>query len=215
MVIKKIKKIFFFTVSISVLIIVLNLTWIYISTKKSIYSNSSELIYNRVGLVPGCNKYVADGVINSYYTQRINAASRLYRAGKIDYILVSGDNAHASYDEPREMKKSLIEAGVPKEKIYSDYAGFRTLDTIVRAKEVFKLEKFTFISQNFQNQRGVFIGEYKNIDIVAYDADNIGIKRDLKTETREVFAKMKMLIDLYILAKEPKFLGDEIVIGES
>lgn len=215
MVIKKIKKILLFTISISVLIITLNLTWIFITTKNSIYSNSLELTYNRVGLVPGCNKYIADGVINIYYTQRINAASRLYKAGKIDYILVSGDNAHASYDEPREMKKSLIEAGVPKENIYSDYAGFRTLDTIVRAKEVFKLDKVTFISQNFQNQRGVFIGKYKDIDIIAYDADNTGIKRDLKTEFREIFAKMKMLIDLYILAKEPKFLGDEIVIGNS
>ena len=215
MVIKKTKKILFFTVSILTLIVILNLTWIYISTKSSIYSNSSDLVYNKVGLVPGCNKYVSNGVINSYYTQRIDAASRLYRERKIDYILVSGDNAHASYDEPRQMKKSLIEAGVPKEKIYSDYAGFRTLDTIVRAKEVFKLNKVTFISQNFQNQRGVFIGLYKDIEIIAYDADNTGIRRDLKTEFREIFAKMKMLIDLYILAKEPKFLGDEIVIGNS
>lgn len=211
---KKIKKIVILTISLSILIIVLNLSWIYISTRKNIYSSSTEIPYNYVGLIPGCNKYVANGVINNYYTQRINAAVMLYKVGKIDYILVSGDNAHASYDEPREMKKSLMEAGIPKEKIYSDYAGFRTLDTIIRAKEVFKLDRFTFISQNFHNQRGVYIGLNKNIKIDAYNAQNTDQRNGIKTEIREIFAKMKMLIDLYIIDKEPKFLGDEVIIGK-
>lgn len=189
------------------------LVYIYSSTRKNIYSDVDKLPYNKVGLIPGCNKYVSTGVINRYYTERINAGAKLYSKGKIDYILVSGDNAHASYDEPRVMMKSLVEAGVPKEKIYADYAGFRTLDTIIRAKEVFQQNKVTFISQQFHNQRGVFIGKSKGIEVIGYNAGSVAFKYGFKTEIREIFAKIKMLLDLYITDKEPKFLGDKITIG--
>jgi len=212
MTIKKIYKIIFITVFISAIVLVGSLFWIFNSTKEFIYSDMENIPHNSVGLVPGCNKYISSGVINQYYTQRINAAYNLFINNKIDYILVSGDNAHASYDEPRQMRNSLLELGIPNDKIFSDYAGFRTLDTIVRANEVFMLDKFTFISQNFQNQRGVFIGRNKSLTVIAYDANNTGQKDSFKTEIREIFAKIKMLLDLYILDKEPKFLGEEIVI---
>ena len=215
MVIKKFVKSVLVGTIIITLIIVVALSWIYFSTKEAIYSEISELPYNRVGLIPGCNKYISNGNINYFYVERIESGAKLFREGKIDYILVSGDNALASYDEPREMKKSLIEAGVPKENIVADYAGFRTLDTIVRAKEVFLLTELTFISQNFQNQRGVFIGNNRGIDIIAYDVEPIGTKYAYKTQVREIFAKIKMLLDLYILNKEPKFLGDTIIIGDA
>lgn len=203
------------TAIFALILIITSLSWIYISTKSNLYSDFEELPYNKVGLIPGCNKYIADGVLNTYYVQRINAGIKLFKNGKIDYILVSGDNAHASYDEPREMRKSLIDSGIPNDKIFSDYAGFRTLDTVIRAKEVFQLREVTFISQNFQNQRGVFIGKYRNINIIAYNAEEKNLKADFKTEIREIFAKVKMLLDLYIIKKEPKFLGDEIIIGDS
>jgi len=212
MILKFLKPLFIIFISFILLIIVC-ITWINITTREFVFNEISKLPYNKVGLIPGCNKYVADGVINEYYVERINAGVELFNSGKIEYILVSGDNAHVSYDEPRLMKASLVEAGIPKERIYSDYAGFRTLDTTVRAKEVFKLENLTFISQSFQNQRGVFIGKNIDIDIVAYNADGPDEKLTIKTEVREIFAKIKMLIDLYIIYKEPKFLGDEIIIG--
>ncbi|MGL1893813.1 MAG: YdcF family protein [Spirochaetaceae bacterium] len=214
MALKKRFKILILIIVILILSILSSLSWIYISTKKNIYSNISELPYNRVGLIPGCNKYISTGVLNRYYIQRINAGVKLFNQGKIDYILVSGDNAHASYDEPREMRNSLVEAGIPNDKIYSDYAGFRTLDTIVRAREVFQLKDVTFISQNFHNQRGVFIGNHRNIKVDAFNVGSIDLKFGYKTEIREIFAKVKMLIDLYILDKEPKFLGDQITIGD-
>lgn len=200
--------------SIIFLLMVTLLVIINLSTKGNIYSDINKLPYNRVGLIPGCNKYIARGVINGYYSQRIKAGINLYKSGKIDYILVSGDNAHRSYDEPREMMNSLIEGGIPKNRIYADYAGFRTLDTVVRAKEVFQQSRVTFISQDFHNQRGVFIGKSRGIDIVAYNAGTIPTRYGFKTEVREIFAKYKMLIDIYITNKEPKFLGDKIKIGE-
>ncbi len=201
-------------VILSISAIIINNIWVNISTRNSIYSDIENLTHNRVGLIPGCNKYIKTGVINYYYVERIKAGARLFKAGKIDYILVSGDNAHASYDEPREMKMSLIEAGVPKDRIVSDYAGFRTLDTIIRAKEVFQLERVTFISQDFQNKRGVFIGQKRNIEVIAFNAGSGDFKSGVKIEFREVFAKVKMVLDLYILDKKPKFLGDKIIIGE-
>jgi len=211
---KTIRNITILLVLFLTLLFTASFSWIYISTKKLIYSNIEELPYNRVGLIPGCNKYVSNGNINYYFVERISSGALLYHKHKIDFILVSGDNAFTSYDEPREMISSLIEAGVPKNKIVADYAGFRTLDTVIRAKEVFQLNKVTFISQNFQNQRGVFIGLNKGMDIIAYDVESISQKYGYKTEIRELFAKMKMILDLYILDKEPKFLGDVISIGQ-
>lgn len=211
---KKIKKILIGLCLVLLSTVIASQVWIYISTKNSIYSHSSELMHNKVGLIPGCNKYVSNGIINLYYQQRINAGVKLYKDKKIDFILVSGDNAHASYDEPTEMKKSLIEAGIPKEKIYLDYAGFRTLDTIIRAKEVFQLTEVTFISQNLQNQRGVFIGMNRGIDVTAFNAGTVSIRHGYKTVLRELFAKIKMILDLYILDKGPKFLGEVITIED-
>ncbi len=205
-------KILIIVLFFSIILLASSLSWVYFSTKSNIYQDPTYLPYNKVGLIPGCNKYISKGVINKFYQERIYAGVMLFNSGKIDYILVSGDNAHASYDEPREMKNSLIDAGIPKEKIYSDYAGFRTLDTIVRAKEVFQLERVTFISQSFQNQRGVFIGNHKGIQVKAFNAGEPGVKYSIKTNTREMFAKIKMLIDLFITGKDPKFLGDKIPI---
>lgn len=212
--IRRIAKSLLFTLAVLLLTVTLSMLWINVSTADSIYAEITDLPHNTVGLVPGCNKYISQGVINTYYSQRIDAAVKLYNAGKIDYILVSGDNAHPSYDEPREMKNSLIEAGVPKEVIYSDYAGFRTLDTIIRSKEVFQLNSVTFISQSFQNRRGIFIGKNRKIDIVAFNADETNHKINVKIAFREGFAKIKMLLDLFIIGEEPKFLGDPITIGE-
>lgn len=198
---------------ILLLLITITLIWISTSTADRIYTDITELPHNRVGLIPGCNKYITQGVLNTYYTQRIDAAVMLYTEGKIDFILVSGDNGHPSYDEPREMKNSLIEAGIPKEKIYADYAGFRTLDTIVRAKEVFQLNSVTFISQSFQNRRGIFIGSFNDMDVIAFNADYMVHRFNIKIALREGFAKIKMLLDLYIIGEEPKFLGDPIHIN--
>ncbi|MBN2616675.1 MAG: YdcF family protein [Spirochaetales bacterium] len=211
--INKIYKVLLITLLSALFLLLVSMQWIHISTKNNIFDNIKKIPYNKVGLIPGCNKYIANGVINVYYEQRIAAGVELFRNSKIDYILVSGDNAHPSYDEPREMRNSLVEAGIPNDRIISDYAGFRTLDTIIRAKEVFSLKDFTLISQSFQNRRGIFIGKFNNLNIVAYNADFNDKKFDISIETRELFAKINMLLDLYIFAKEPKFLGETIPIG--
>lgn len=208
------KKIILFLSSIflALVVLVIHCNYQVVSTSRGrTYDNIEELPYNRVGVVLGTSKYIVGGGLNRYYENRMRAARDSYFSGKVDYLLVSGDNALVEYNEPMRMKKSLVKLGVPQEKIYLDYAGFRTLDSIVRAREVFGLEKFTVISQKFHNERAIYIGEKFGIEIVAYNAEN---PNKTRINRREVLARVKACLDTTILHTQPKFLGERIYIGE-
>jgi len=130
------------------------------------FSHVEEIPKNKVGLVLGTSKKLSDGRPNLYYSYRIKATVALFKAKKIEFVLVSGDNATQYYNEPTTIKKDLITEGIPEEKIFLDYAGFRTLDSMVRAKEVFGLKKATVISQKFHNQRAIYLKFFgENIEI--------------------------------------------------
>lgn len=177
-----------------------------------LYSDVTKIPHNKVGLLLGTAPKTPWGVHNNYYDYRINAATELFKAGKIDYILVSGDNHSTDYDEPSCMRDSLIVKGVPKDKIILDYAGFRTLDSIVRAKEIFGQDSITIISQQFHNERALYLAKHYGIEAVAYNAKDVEYwKKKLKIHGREYLARVKMFIDLYT-GKKPKFLGERIKI---
>ena len=125
------------------------------------YSDMTAIPPRHVGLVLGCSKLLGDGRPNAFFNNRIQAAARLLLARKVDYLIVSGDNHVNGYDEPGDMKAALIEAGARPERIYCDYAGFRTLDSIVRVKEIFGQTSFTVVSQEFHNQRAIFIAQHR------------------------------------------------------
>ncbi len=181
-------------------------------TKKMLYSDTTFLPHNNVGLVLGTSKRMADGSPNLFFKHRINAAVLLFASGKINHILVSGDNSTIHYNEAMDMKKALMEQGIPDSCITLDYAGFRTLDSVVRCKKVFGQNSFTIISQEFHNERALFI--CKNYDIVAigFNAEDVPVIASLSTLVREWFAKTKAVIDVYLLHDEPKFLGDPVEI---
>lgn len=182
-------------------------------TDDRIHDSVEQIPYNRVGLVLGTNPKVKSGRDNAYFIYRINACVELYKANKISKILVSGDNHIKEYDEPESMKQALMAQGIPEEDIILDYAGFRTLDSIIRAKEVFCLNKFTIISQQFHNERAVYLALANDIDAIAYNAKEVKSSRTfLKTGVlRESLARVKMFIDVWF-GKEPKFLGEKISI---
>ncbi|MFK7757131.1 MAG: vancomycin high temperature exclusion protein [Flavobacteriales bacterium] len=180
---------------------------------KNCYNSISEVSPAKVGLVLGTSKYVRSGNVNQYYQYRLNATKQLYDAQKIKYVLVSGDNSTTSYDEPNTFKRDLIKMGIPAEKIILDYAGFRTLDSVVRAKEVFQENNFILISQPFHNERALFIASRKGINAKGYNAKDVTYRYGFKTQLREKFARVKTCIDLFILNTQPKFLGDKITIG--
>ena len=162
----------------------------------------------------GCCRTLADGRENLFFLYRIRAAFEAFNYGKIGYVIVSGDNHRADYDEPSEMKAALVERGVPEGNIYCDYAGFRTLDSVVRAKKVFMASKFTVISQEFHNQRAIFIGKKHGIDIVGYNARDVHAHNGLKIKLREHLARVKAVLDVVVIKRRPKFLGEPIIIGE-
>jgi SanA protein len=122
----------------------------------NLLTDATKIPYRRVALVLGCAEMVGGGHVNPFFENRIQAAARLYHANKVDYFLVSGDHRAASYDEPTAMKNHLVAEGVPADHIVCDYAGFRTIDSIIRAKKVFGLTKITVVSQKFHNERPFF-----------------------------------------------------------
>ncbi len=204
---------------ISIVLLFIGLCCIFIanksittSAKKKLYTSINTIPKNKVGLLLGTSKYVATGQLNLYYQYRIQAAAALYHASKIEFILVSGDNSTKSYNEPKKIKEDLIKKGIPANKIVLDYAGFRTLDSIVRAQKVFGEREFTIISQKFHNERALYLANYFNNNAIAFNAKSVSPKYGIKVQIREYFARVKVFIDLLFNIK-PKFLGDKITIG--
>lgn len=182
------------------------------NAKGAIYTSTDAVPHHKVGLLLGTSKFLKSGKVNLYYTFRIRAAVALYKAGKIDYILVSGDNGHTNYDEPTTFKEDLIKEGVPEDRIVLDFAGFRTLDSIVRAKEVFGQTSLTIISQQFHNERALYLAKNNDITAVGFNAKDVQGKASTKVKIREAFARVKLMLDV-TFNKQPKFLGDPITIG--
>jgi SanA protein len=178
-----------------------------------LYSDSNTIPFNRVGLLLGTNKYLAKGRLNAYYYYRIYAAVTLIRNKKIKYIIVSGDNAEADYNEPWSMRKDLIRNGVDSSIIYLDYAGFRTFDSMVRLKQVFGQDSVTVISQQFHNERAIYIASHEGITAIGYNAEDVSGSEGFKTAVREKLARVKVFLDFWF-GKEPKFLGSKVNIPQ-
>lgn len=183
------------------------------SAREACYSNIEDVPLRSVGLVLGCVKKVG-GHENEYFNTRVEAAEKLFRAGKVKYFIVTGDNSRDGYDEPTDLKAALVEKGVPADQIYCDYAGFRTLDSIVRAKKVFGQDDVVIISQKFHNERAVYLAKHNEMtDTVAFNARDPGTASIWKMHLREVFARFKAVLDVEFLGTQPKFLGKTISIG--
>jgi SanA protein len=177
-----------------------------------LFNDVNAIPYNKVGLLLGTSKYLSKGVSNPYFENRIKAAEDLYHAGKIKYIVISGDNSFVSYNEPRDMRKKLLTDSIPDSCIFLDFAGFRTFDSVIRCKEIFGQEKFTVISQQFHNERAIYISSHYNIDAIGFDAEDVGSYNGFMTNVRELFARVKVFIDIFITHEQPKFLGEKISI---
>lgn len=181
------------------------------SARGNIFDNVNKIPANNVGLLLGTGKFLKSGYTNLYYKYRIEAAVKLFEANKINFILISGDNSSKNYDEPSMMKQDLIKMGIPEGKIFLDYAGFRTLDSVVRAKHVFGQKSITLISQEFHNKRALFIANYNKIEAVAFNSRDVSARYGFKVIVREYFARVKAIID-YLINVQPKFYGEPIQI---
>ena len=187
--------------------------WVDRVGKPWVFSDVEQLPSNRVGLVLGTAPTLENGRRNLFFVYRMQAAAELFKAGKVEYLLVSGDNSRKDYDEPTAMRDALVALGVPKDRIYLDYAGFRTLDSVVRAEAVFKERKFTVVSQRFHNERAVFIARERGLEVVGYNARDVSTAVAPQVQFREYFARVQMVLDLFLLGTQPKFYGEPIRIG--
>lgn len=181
--------------------------------KGVLFDDVNDVPKQRAGLVFGCSQKLG-ARDNLYFKYRIQAASELWHAGKVDFLIVSGDNREKNYNEPESMRRALVKSGVPNDKIVSDYAGLRTLDSVVRAKKIFGLTELTFVSQKFQNERAAYIAKANGMTVYGYNARDVEGYAARKTEDREILARVKMWLDVNITNKQPKHLGEKEPLPE-
>jgi SanA protein len=165
----------------------------------------------KTALVLGTSKYLRKGTKNDFFFHRIHAAVYLFKRGKVKFLILSGDNSKEYYNEPALMRKELLRYGIPDSVMFADYAGFRTFDSMVRAKEIFGQNKFIVVSQRFHNERAIFIGREKGMEVYGFNAPDVAEYKQFKTLFREFFARTKVILDI-ILGTEPKFLGEKVLI---
>ena len=171
------------------------------NAKGKVFSEIDSIKYNKVGLLLGTTPQARlTKVTNYFFIYRIDAAEQLYRAEKIEKILVSGDeDSLDGINEPECMRDSLVARGVPESAIVLDGKGYRTICSVVNANKVYGLKSFTIISQKFHNERAIYQAEHLGLDvedIQAYNAKDPKSRRAYLTTIREYFARVKMFWDL-------------------
>ena len=171
-----------------------------------VYDNIGDIPAREYGLLPGTSRLVNGKHLNTYFYNRIHAAVELYRAGKIRKIIVSGDNGRTDYNETGDMARELIAAGVAPEDVLSDYAGFRTLDSVVRARNLFDATELTVVSQKFHCERAIYLASENGIDAVGFAADEVAPRSiRIKLAVREALARVLAVLDAEILKTKPHF----------
>ena len=178
------------------------------------YNNINEIPYNKVGLLLGTCKTMDDHVtINPFWKYRVQAAYALWKAKKIDRILISGDNGWHGYNEPEDFLDTFRVMGIPDSCMVCDFAGFRTHDSVIRCKEVFGQKKVTIISQKFHNERALYIAQKYGLEAIGFNANDVCFRSGLYTFFREKAARVLLFLDLYVLHTKPHYLGKKIVIN--
>ena len=180
-------------------------------TRGRIYTDIASVPHRPVALLLGTSKYARKHV-NLFYLHRIEAATELFLSGAVRAILVSGDNAQRAYNEPAMIKRDLIRRGIPGKYITLDYAGFRTLDSVVRAKAVFGQAALMVVSQRFHCERAIYLGDALGVDLIGFAVKDVNGPSAAKIRRREVFARAKAFLDIHILSAQPKFLGEPVEV---
>ena len=202
---KKATKIFLYAIGIILLmciVVMMACNQIVVNNAEGkVFSNIDSIKYNKVGLLLGTTPQARIGrITNAFFTYRIDAAEELYKAGKIEKILISGDeNSLDGINEPECMRDSLVARGVPERAIILDGKGYRTINSVINANKLYGLKSFTIISQEFHNERAIYQAEHLGLDvenIQAYNAKDPKSRRAYLTTIREYFARVKMFMDL-------------------
>ena len=207
---RKFLRLTIFACFFSLVLVVVSNAWVKHTAKGKLYDEVAATPVNDVGLLLGTSRYVSGStVMNSYYWHRMQAAAALYHAGKVKHLILSGGNHTRFYNEPKWMRNSLLELGVPDSVMTLDYAGFRTLDSVVRCKGIFGQSRIVIISQQFHNERAVFLASRNGIEAIGFNAKN-AMPFYLRMQVRERLARVKAVMDSYLLRTQPRFMGERI-----
>ncbi len=163
-----------------------------------------------VGLVLGTSRWTEHGTENQFFAGRVKAAARLYEQGYVRHLILSGDNAQREYNEPLQLQRALLAMEVEEEDMTLDYAGFRTLDSVVRSREVFGQDSVLIISQGFHLPRAIFIARKNGIKAYGFAAESAS--SSLWVRVREYLARPLSVADIYLFRRRPKFLGEQETI---
>jgi SanA protein len=177
--------------------------WVLHNTRNQIYFDISKLPANEVALVLGTSKFVKTGHENLFFRYRMEATARLWREGKIKYIILSGNNDSEYYNEPADMRRALLQLGVADEDMRLDYAGYRTFDSVVRCKQIFHHDRITIVSQNFHNARALYIGNHEGLTAIAFAAQDVPDGYSIRTIVREYLARPLAMLDVHLFSPEP------------
>ena len=192
--------------------------WVYVADRADdrIASSIESLTPEDVGLVLGSSRLLRGNLANPYFDNRIEAAAALFKSGKVKYLVVSGNQARGGreaggYDEPTDMRDALVAAGVPPQRIYRDYAGFRTSD-LLRARSVFGQERVIVVSQRFHLERALFLAAEHGLSFQGFEAKDAPFRYDFTTKIREAGARLWALSDVAI-GRAPRLQGKSVQIG--
>jgi len=171
------------------------------SHKNSIYANVANVPEMPAAIVFGA------GINSLEFRDRIDTAVSLYKQGKVSKLLMTGDNRYMNYNEPIAMKKAAVQRGVPERDITCDYAGFRTYDSLYRARDIFGLKQAILVSQRYHLPRAIFLAQSLGLEVVGVDAAvrSYGAWQNWY-DIREIAASEAAWLDV-VMKRKPKFLG--------
>ncbi|SDK61642.1 SanA protein [Billgrantia gudaonensis] len=181
--------------------------WVLTQTQGRIERTLSQCGPEQVGIVFGTSHWTRSGVRNPHFDARMGAASKLIRLGRVRHLLLSGDNRTRFYNEPVTMWRELRERYVRDEDMTLDYAGFSTFDTLVRARDVFGVERAVLVTQAWHLPRALFIADALGLEAVGCAARTARVDGQWRLQAREWAARVATLGDLYLWGREPYFLG--------
>jgi SanA protein len=185
--------------------------WLLVSSRERIFRAGSHIEPRGVGLVLGTSPTVGR-LKNAFFEGRMDSAAQLWRDGKVRHLLVSGDNSRREYDEPTAMRDALVARGVPVSAITLDYAGFRTLDSLVRARKVFGVRELVVVTDDWHQPRALFLARAAGLDAVGISSEDVPWRISVRTRVREWASRVKAVADVYVLGTRPKFLGEPVIL---
>jgi SanA protein len=186
--------------------------WLLNANSARIFRAASAVPQHDVALVLGTSPRAVGGGANPFFAGRMDTAAQLWREKKVRHFIVSGDNSRNDYNEPRAMRDALVKLGVPASAITLDFAGLRTLDSMVRAKEIFGASSLIVVTDDWHLPRALFLAEAAGVDAVGACSRDVAWTISKMTRVRECLSRVKAVADIYVLRTKPRFLGERVAL---